>query len=66
MEYLGWGAQELRTHLKMGQASQVLVAHACNPSYSGGRYHEDCVSKLALGKLFLRPCLKKILHEKRG
>jgi hypothetical protein len=22
--------------------SRVLVAHACNPSYSGGRDHEDC------------------------
>jgi hypothetical protein len=24
--------------------SQVLVAHACNPSYSGGRDQEDCGS----------------------
>jgi hypothetical protein len=25
--------------------SQVLVAYACNPSYSGGRDQEDCGSK---------------------
>jgi hypothetical protein len=27
--------------LRMGE-SWVLVAHACNPSYSGGRDQEDC------------------------
>jgi hypothetical protein len=27
--------------------SQVLVAHTCNPSYSGGREQEDQSSKLA-------------------
>jgi hypothetical protein len=27
--------------------SQVLVAHACNPSYSGGRDQGDCGSKPA-------------------
>jgi hypothetical protein len=26
--------------------SQVLVTHACNPSYSGGRDQEDCGLKL--------------------
>jgi hypothetical protein len=30
--------------------SQVLVAHACNPSYSGGRDQEDCGSKPARAK----------------
>jgi hypothetical protein len=25
----------------------VLMAHACNPSYSGGRDYEDCCSKPA-------------------
>jgi hypothetical protein len=24
------------------------VAHVCNPSYSGGRYQEDCELKSAL------------------
>jgi hypothetical protein len=28
----------------------VLVAHACNPSYSGGSNQEDHSSKPALGK----------------
>jgi hypothetical protein len=27
------------------QQGQVLVAHTCNPSYSGGRDQEDCGSK---------------------
>jgi hypothetical protein len=33
--------------LKVG-SSQVLVAHACNPSYSEGRDQEDPGSKPAL------------------
>jgi hypothetical protein len=28
---------------------QALVAHACNPSYSGGRDQEDCGSRSAWG-----------------
>jgi hypothetical protein len=36
------------------------VAHACNPSYSGGQ--EDQVSK----KQFVRPYLEKILHKERA
>jgi hypothetical protein len=35
---------------KLMASSQVLVAHACNLSYSGGRDQEDCSSKPALGK----------------
>jgi hypothetical protein len=35
--------------------SWALVAHACNPSYSGGRNQEDFGSKAA----------KKIHHKKR-
>jgi hypothetical protein len=38
--------------------SQVLVAHGCNPSYSGGRDQEDHGSKPR--------SLKKILHKKRA
>jgi hypothetical protein len=33
-----------------GELGQVPVAHICNPSYSGGRDHEGCGSKPALGK----------------
>jgi hypothetical protein len=35
--------------------SQVLVAHAYNPSYSGGRNQEDHVFKTSLGKEFREP-----------
>jgi hypothetical protein len=41
----------------------VLVAHAYNPSYSGGRDLENHGSKPALGKLFLRPYLEKPYHK---
>jgi hypothetical protein len=35
------------------------MAHACNPSYSGGRDQEDLGSKPNLGKQFSRPYLEK-------
>jgi hypothetical protein len=35
------------------------VAHACNPSYSGGRNQEDRGSKPAQAKQFRRPYLEK-------
>jgi hypothetical protein len=35
------------------------VAHACNPSYSGGRDQEDHGLNPAPGKQFVRPYLKK-------
>jgi hypothetical protein len=41
------------------------VAHACNPSYSGGRDQEDHSSKPALGKQFSRPYLEKNPSYKR-
>jgi hypothetical protein len=55
-----------------------MVAHACNPSYSGGRDQGDRglkpawaksswdpISKNAsLGKEFMRPYLQKTLHKK--
>jgi hypothetical protein len=46
------------THKKQlcGWAS---VAHACNPSYSGGRDQEDCGSKPALANSSARPYLQK-------
>jgi hypothetical protein len=37
----------------------VLVAHVCNPSYSGGRDQEDQGSKPALVNRLLRPYLEK-------
>jgi hypothetical protein len=36
--------------LNIKEVSQALVAHACNPSYLGGREQEICGSKPALGK----------------
>jgi hypothetical protein len=38
---------------------QAPVAHACNPSYSGGRDQEDCSSKLAWANSSARPYLEK-------
>jgi hypothetical protein len=35
------------------------VAHACNPSYSGGRDQEDSGSKPALANNSVRPYLEK-------
>jgi hypothetical protein len=40
----------------------VLVAHTCNPSYSGGRDQEDCCSKPAQANNS-RPISKKGLVE---
>jgi hypothetical protein len=31
----------INKHIKIVHISQVVVAHACNPSYSGGRIQED-------------------------
>jgi hypothetical protein len=39
--------------------SQVLVAHACNPSYSGGRDQEDHVLKPAWANSSWDPIFKK-------
>jgi hypothetical protein len=41
----------------------VLVAHTCNPSYSGGRDQEDHGSKPAQAK---RPSLEKNPLQKRA
>jgi hypothetical protein len=41
---------------KLGRAA---VAHACNPSYPGGRDQEDHCSKPAWRNSSVRPCLKK-------
>jgi hypothetical protein len=35
------------------------MAHACNPSYSGGRDQEDCSSKPAQANSSQDPILKK-------
>jgi hypothetical protein len=42
----------------------MSLAHACNPSYSGGRDQEDHGWKPVLGKQFERPYLEKNNHKK--
>jgi hypothetical protein len=42
----------------------VLVVHACNPSYSGGRDQEDQGSKPARANSLLDPNLEKNLTQK--
>jgi hypothetical protein len=42
---------------------QVLVAHSCNPSYSGGRDQEDCSSKPAQGNSSWDPISKNLLTK---
>jgi hypothetical protein len=48
--------------------SQGLVAHACNPSYSGGRHQEDCDSKSAQANSSRDPISikKKITKNRAG
>jgi hypothetical protein len=41
------------------------VAHACNPSYSGGRDQEDYGSKPGPGKQFARPYPEKNPSKKK-
>jgi hypothetical protein len=47
------------------RTSRALIAHACNPSYSGGRDQEDCGSKPAQANSFRNPISKKILRKKK-
>jgi hypothetical protein len=49
---------------KNKQIGQALVAHTCNPSYSGGRDQEDHCSKLAWANSLRDPILKKAHHKK--
>jgi hypothetical protein len=46
--------------------SQVLVAHACNPSYSGGRDQEDHSSKPARANSLQDPISKKPITKRAG
>jgi hypothetical protein len=42
------------------------VAHACNPSYSGGRDQEDPSSKSAQANIVQDPILQNNLSQKRA
>jgi hypothetical protein len=46
--------------------SRKPVAHACNPSYSGGRDQEDRNLKLAQANSSRDPILKKPTQKKAG
>jgi hypothetical protein len=48
------------------QFFQVLVAHACNPSYSEGRDQKDCDSKPARANSSRHPIPKKNPSQKRA
>jgi hypothetical protein len=54
----------LKTQFKSIYASQALVAHACNPSYSGGGGQEDHRSKPAHANSSGRTYLKKTFYKK--
>jgi hypothetical protein len=45
--------------LKNKYLGREVVAHACNPSYSGGRDQEDLSSKPTRVNSSMSPCLKK-------
>jgi hypothetical protein len=47
------------------EINQVLVAHACNSSYSGGKDQEDCSSKPSQANSSQDP-ISKILNTKRA
>jgi hypothetical protein len=51
--------------LKMLLISQVLVAHTCNPSYSGGGDQEDCGSQPARANSSQDP-ISKNTQETKG
>jgi hypothetical protein len=44
----------------------MLVTHACDPSYLGGRDQEDQGSKPAQANSSMRSYLKKAHHKKRA
>jgi hypothetical protein len=49
---------------KKGRRTQAPVAHACNPSYSGGRDQRDCSLKPAQAHSSQDPILKKPITKK--
>jgi hypothetical protein len=55
-----WQIHLIKTHF-----GQAPLAHACNPSYSGGRDQEDCGSKPAWANSSARPYLKKSFTKLR-
>jgi hypothetical protein len=58
------GQPKLYRELVKNQNSWALLAHACNPSYSGGRDQEDQGSKPAWANSLGDPILKKTITKK--
>jgi hypothetical protein len=52
--------------MKQQVFSQVPVAHACNPRYSGSSDQEDHSSKPAHANNLQNPILKKTITKKRA
>jgi hypothetical protein len=52
--------------IKRFVSCRTLVAHTCNPSYSGGRDQEDCGSQASLGKYSSRDPISKIPITEEG
>jgi hypothetical protein len=50
--------------LSQNKKSRVLLAHTCNPSYSGGRDQEAHGSLLAQANSSQDPILKKLITKK--
>jgi hypothetical protein len=57
-EHAGVWRKRKPTLSRKDNGSWVLVAHACNPSYSVGRDQEDCSSKPAWTNSFRDPISK--------
>jgi hypothetical protein len=55
--------QKGRVITQNGKVIWAPVAHACNPSYSGGREQEDLDLRSDKGKQFVRPYLEKKQHK---
>jgi hypothetical protein len=51
---------------KQKHLTQALVAHTCNPSYSGGRDQEDFGSKPAWTNSLQDPISKNPSHKNKG
>jgi hypothetical protein len=59
-------SQEGRLKFKIQSMSRVLVAHTCNPSYSGSRDQEDLGLKPAQANSSQDPISKKKPSQKKG
>jgi hypothetical protein len=51
---------------KKNKQIPVPLPHPCHAKYSRGRFQEDCASKPAPAKLFIRLYLKKNYQKKRA